>query len=91
MPEPRKSIKATREITVVIHGVEYDALLIPKNAMIEIDYSQFPEDDPFRRRENAVRLTEMDLELGSDLQNVPDGTRTYRLTKEAAQRLLESL
>jgi hypothetical protein len=93
MAETRKIIRATREVTVIINGEEFDALLIPKNAMVEVDFSQFPEDDPLRRQVNREKLTEVDLDLEHDL-SPNDGElnkHVYRLTKRGAYRLLESL
>lgn len=92
MGETRKIVRATREIVVNINGEEYDALLIPRNAMVEIDFSQFPEDDPVRRQRNIEVLTEVDLDLDHDLSEPEEGRiGIYRLTKDAARRLLESL
>lgn len=90
MAETRKVIRATREITVNINGETFDALLIPRDGMVEIDFSAFPEDDPMRRKANIVKLTELDLELTDDLSVTP-GTGAYRLTEHGAKRLLESL
>jgi hypothetical protein len=91
MAETRKIIQATREITVNINGQEFDALLIPKNAMVEIDFSQFPEDDPLRRQANIGKMTKLELDFDLDIIDVSDGNGTYRLTKRGASRLLESL
>jgi hypothetical protein len=79
---------------VSINGEEFDALLIPRNAMVEIDFSQFPEDDPLRRQRNVERLTEVDLDLTRDLAEEglgAPGKHLYKLTKHGAKRLLESL
>jgi hypothetical protein len=77
---------------VIINGEEFDAMLIPRNAMVEIDFSQFPEDDPLRRQRNVEKLTEVDLDLKHDLSTEPSGERRmFRLTKRGAKRLLESL
>lgn len=41
-----KVVLATKEIVVNIHGVEYDCLLIPRNEIVNIDFTQCPEDHP---------------------------------------------
>lgn len=87
--KPRKLIRATREITVNINGEEYDALLIPKEGVVEIDFSRFPEDDPMRRSVNVKTMSTVDLEVGVDLTEA--GGHYYRLTEQGAKRLLESL
>ncbi len=43
---PIKRILATKEIEVNIGGIEYLALLIPKDLAVDIDYRNCPEDDP---------------------------------------------
>lgn len=96
MPESvgpvRRIVHATRDIKVNIHGVDYNAILIPENAMIEVDFSRFPEDDPLRRDMNAVKMTTVDLDPMIDLSTETHaGKCTYRLTKTGAQRLLLSL
>lgn len=88
----RKIIRATREIVVSINGEEYDALLIPRQPFIEVDYTKFPEDDPFKRQLNIGKMREVDLEIGRDLIPMPPaGDDRYRITKVGAKRLLESL
>jgi hypothetical protein len=91
MGETRKVIRATREIVVSINGEEYDALLIPRKNLVEVDFTQFPEDDPFRRQRNIEVLTEVDLDLEHDLRDSTHGNPVYRLTPAGAKRLLESL
>jgi hypothetical protein len=91
MADTRQIIRATREITVNIHGETYDALLIPRQSLVEVDFSQFPEDDPLRRQRNVQVFTELDLDLGQDVINPFTGKHVFRLTKAGAQRLLESL
>lgn len=41
-----KQLLATKDITVNIGGIEYDCLLIPKTRLMDIDYSDIPEEDP---------------------------------------------
>lgn len=41
-----KRLVATRDIKVSIHGVEYDCLLIPKDRLVDVDYTQAPEEHP---------------------------------------------
>lgn len=41
-----KRILATKEIEVKINGIEYLALLIPKDIVVDVDYRNCPEDDP---------------------------------------------
>ena len=87
----RKIIRATREVIVSINGEEYDALLIPRNAMVEVDFSQYPEDDPLRRERNIEVLTEQDLDMTVDFCEVPGKAHFYHLSKRGARRLLEAL
>lgn len=92
--EKRTIIRATREIVVNINGEEYDALLIPRKSIVEVDFSQFPEDDPFRRERNCAVLTEVDLETDEDIDDPAGGIHgkhTFRLTATGAKKLLESL
>lgn len=37
---------ATRELTVNINGKIYDVLLIPREPLVNVDYSEAPELDP---------------------------------------------
>jgi hypothetical protein len=89
----RTVIRATREITVNIRGETYDALLIPRKPILDVDFTQFPEDDPLRRIRNTKIFIEVDLIDGVDI--VSTGHRpeshTYRLTEKGAKRLLEAL
>lgn len=41
-----KKILATKELSINIGGVIYDVLLIPRDVVVDVDYSQVPEDDP---------------------------------------------
>ena len=41
-----KKILATKELTLNMGGVVYDVLLIPREQVVEMDYSQCPEDAP---------------------------------------------
>lgn len=43
---PIKKVLATKELTLNIGGVEYDVLLIPRDRMVDIDYSECPEEHP---------------------------------------------
>lgn len=45
-----RKILATKDIVVNINGVVYDALLIPREKMVDIDYSNHPEDDPVKKK-----------------------------------------
>ena len=45
-----KQIIATKELKVIIGGVEYECLLIPTEQMVDIDYRQCPEDHPKVKR-----------------------------------------
>lgn len=41
-----RKLLATRELTVNMNGVEYDVLLIPRDKIVDIDYSECPELHP---------------------------------------------
>lgn len=41
-----KQILATKELKVIIGGIEYDCLLIPTAVSVDVDYSNCPEDHP---------------------------------------------
>lgn len=41
-----KMILASKELKVIIGGVEYDCLLIPTAQVVDVDYRQCPEDHP---------------------------------------------
>ena len=45
-----KVIPATKELKVIIGGIEYDCLLIPSAAVIDVDYRNCPEDHPKVKR-----------------------------------------
>lgn len=45
-----KQIVATKELKVIIGGVEYECLLIPTAQVIDVDYRQCPEDHPKVKR-----------------------------------------
>jgi len=91
MPSPgpiRKIIRATREITVIINGEPYDALLVPQNMVASVDFSMYPEDDPLKRELNIEKLSSFDLVV-EDLIGGPEGP--WRLKPETVRRMLESL
>lgn len=52
-----RKILATKDIVMIIEGVTYDALLIPREKMVDMDYSNHPEDDPTNKEDNP-RSTE---------------------------------
>jgi hypothetical protein len=89
--EPRKIIRATREIVVNINGEEFDAILIPREVPAVIDFTQFPEDDPLRRQINLAKLVEVNLAVDTDLRYAQGGAGKYQLTLLGAKRLLQSL
>ena len=37
---------ATKELKVIIGGLEYDCILIPSAKVVDVDYRQCPEDHP---------------------------------------------
>lgn len=41
-----KQILATKELKVIIGGIEYDCLLIPTAKVVDVDYRKCPEDHP---------------------------------------------
>lgn len=41
-----KRLLATKELSVNIGGIIYDALLIPRELLVDVDYRNCPEDDP---------------------------------------------
>ena len=41
-----KQIMATKDLKVIIGGIEYDCLLIPPSQVVDVDYRQCPEDHP---------------------------------------------
>lgn len=41
-----KQVIATKDLTVNIGGITYDALLIPRDQVVEVDYKDCPEDSP---------------------------------------------
>lgn len=41
-----KQVIATKDLTVNIGGITYDALLIPRDKVVEVDYKDCPEDSP---------------------------------------------
>lgn len=45
-----KQILATKELKVIIGGIEYDCLLIPTAQVVDVDYRQCPEDHPKVKR-----------------------------------------
>lgn len=45
-----KQIVATKELKVIVGGVEYDCLLIPTAQVVDVDYRQCPEDHPKVKR-----------------------------------------
>ena len=38
-----QTIVSTKEITVNLYGIEYDCILIPKDLVVDVDYSLVPE------------------------------------------------
>lgn len=45
-----KQIVATKELKVIIGGIEYDCLLIPSAKVVDVDYRNCPEDHPKVKR-----------------------------------------
>lgn len=45
-----KTLISTKEITVNVNGIEYDCILIPKDILVDVDYSYAPENHPKIRR-----------------------------------------
>ena len=43
---PIKKVLATKELTLNMGGVEYDVLFIPRDRIVDIDYSECPEEHP---------------------------------------------
>lgn len=41
-----QQILATKELKVIIGGVEYECLLVPSAKVVDVDYRQCPEDHP---------------------------------------------
>lgn len=41
-----KQILATKELKVIIGGVEYECLLIPTEQLVDIDWRNCPDDHP---------------------------------------------
>lgn len=41
---------ATKELKVIIGGIEYDCILIPSAKVVDVDYRQCPEDHPRVKR-----------------------------------------
>ena len=41
-----KTLISTKEITVNIYGIEYDCILIPRDLVVDVDYSLVPENHP---------------------------------------------
>lgn len=41
-----KQILATKELKVIIGGIEYECLLVPTAQIVDIDYREHPEDHP---------------------------------------------
>ena len=41
-----EQILATKELKVIIGGIEYDCILIPPPSVVDVDYRQCPEDHP---------------------------------------------
>lgn len=54
-----KTIISTKEITVNMNGIEYDAILIPRDIIVDVDYSAAPENHPkIKRMIDKVRKGE---------------------------------
>ena len=45
-----KMIAASKELKVIIGGLEYNCLLIPTARVVDVDYRQCPEDHPKAKR-----------------------------------------
>lgn len=45
-----KEVLATRELTLNMNGKLYDVLLIPRERVVDVDYSQAPELDPKNKK-----------------------------------------
>ncbi|MGI6221580.1 MAG: hypothetical protein ACOYIP_06920 [Coriobacteriales bacterium] len=45
-----KTLISTKEITVNMNGVEYDCILIPRDIVVDVDYSLVPENHPKIKR-----------------------------------------
>ena len=43
---PIRKVLATKELTLNMGGAEYDVLLIPRDKIVDIDYSECPEEHP---------------------------------------------
>lgn len=41
-----QQILATKELKVIIGGIEYECLLVPSAKVVDVDYRQCPEDHP---------------------------------------------
>ena len=41
-----QQILATKELKVIIGGVEYECLLVPTAQVVDVDYRQCPENHP---------------------------------------------
>lgn len=46
-----KQILATMELSLNMGGNVYDVLLIPRDRLVDVDYSQVPERDPRNKPE----------------------------------------
>ena len=54
-----QTIVSTKEITVNLYGIEYDCILIPKDLVVDVDYSLVPENHPkIQRLMDKVRKGE---------------------------------
>ena len=45
-----KMILASKDLKVIIGGVEYDCLLVPSAKVVDVDYRNCPEDHPEVKR-----------------------------------------
>lgn len=45
-----KVILASKELKVIIGGIEYDCLLIPHEKVVDVDFRNCPEDHPKVKR-----------------------------------------
>jgi len=88
MGDTRKIVRATKEIVVEIGGERYQALLIPERPIVEVDFTQCPEDDPLRRQVNEERLAKVQLDEEDDVERFGN---TVHLTASGAKKRLESL
>lgn len=79
-----KQVIATKDLTVNIGGITYDALLIPRDQVVEVDYKDCPEDSPMS---NNWGLKEKALnELIDDITTYLEGD--CAISKEEIKKIL---